>query len=172
MATDLAKYDVTSRWLHWLHASVILWATVSGLTVSLGHVSKSLEQAIGGFNVSITSLLIPFFAWRLLNRSVSQKPGYGQALSTAEVWLARAMHWALYGLTCVVLVSGVMRMDAPFSIFHLLLVPNLVASPTVIEVFDQLHIISTRLLALCVLVHLLAVFKHQLRGTNILRRMI
>jgi cytochrome b561 len=81
------------------------------------------------------------------------------------------MHLLLYALTAVVLVSGLLRMPAPFSVFHLVTVPNLLSDPDLLGDIDTIHTLSCRVLAVCVVLHISAVIKHHSRGVNMLSRM-
>lgn len=171
MSSAFLKYDPTSRLLHWLNAAVILWATISGLLISFGFITSTFKHAIAEFNVSLTTVLIPFFVWRIVNTIRKPRPGYKAPLSDMHITLAHAMHITLYALTAVVLISGVLRMTAPFSVFHIVTLPNLVSTPSLLDSFDTLHIFSCRLLAVCVLLHVLAVIKHHMNGVNVLSRM-
>lgn len=171
MSSAFVKYDLTSRLLHWLNAAVIIWASLSGLMISFGALTPSLEHVLSEFNVSLTTLLVPFFIWRVLNRLSKPKPTYAEPLSNMHHTLAHMMHLLLYTLTAVVLISGVLRMPMPFSVFQLITVPNLLSDPGLLDNIDTVHTLSCRLLAVCVLLHIAAVIKHHTRGVNMLSRM-
>lgn len=171
MSSAFVKYDRTSRLLHWLNAAVIVWATLSGLMISFGAISSTLEHAVSEFNVSLTTLLVPFFIWRVLNRLYKPKPEYAEPLSKTHITVAHSMHLLLYALTAVVLISGLLRMPVPFSVFQLFTVPNLLSDPGLLGDIDTIHTLSCRVLAICVVLHIAAVIKHHTRGENMLSRM-
>lgn len=171
MSSAFVKYDLTSRLLHWLNAAVIVWATLSGLMISFGALTSPLDHAVSEFNVSLTTLLVPFFIWRVLNRLNKPKPVYAEPLSGIHITLAHSMHLLLYALTAVVLFSGLLRMPVPFSVFDLVNVPNLLSDPELLDGVDTIHTLSCRLLAVCIVLHIAAVIKHHARGVNMLSRM-
>lgn len=167
---SLPKFSPTARFLHWLSAAIILWATVSGLFIALADVSEQVKHAIGVFNVSVTTLFIPFFLWRLIYRFRHPVPEYIK-LSLQQSRKAKIAHWAMYMLVFVVLLSGVLMMDAPFVLLGLVELPQLVTSAFWLQFFIDAHTFSTRLLAVLVVLHLFAVVVHEWRGMQVFRRM-
>jgi cytochrome b561 len=166
------KYDFTSRVLHWISALVILWATISGFYTLLPKVDEHIKQLIASFNVSITALFIPIFCFRIINRLRNQTPSHVGLISSVEKKIAEAMHILLYVLVGVVLLTGVLMMDRPILIFSLFEFDQIFDDPTVLAVCKTVHRYSTELLAICVLIHIAALFKHELSGKRILRRMV
>ena len=55
------KYSTQQIILHWLSAIIIIWATLSGFYVAFCHPDQPVKEWIGFFNVSLTTLFIPFF---------------------------------------------------------------------------------------------------------------
>ena len=166
------KFDGLARSLHWLSALVILWATFSGTCIAVFTVSEDLRHTIADFNVAITVVFIPFFLWRVLYRLRRGVPAYGDLLSTSGVRAAYCVHLLMYAMTAVVLVSGVLMMTRDINVFNLMLLPNLINDVKITDFFNSLHIYSSRLLGLLVLLHVGAVFKHQLGGVAVLQRML
>lgn len=167
-----SKYSVTARLLHWVSAALIIWATLSGLSVSLLDVNEKLAHWIADFNVSATLVFIPFFAWRIVHRLRQGIPEYGDHVSITTQKIAICVHCLLYGLTSIVLISGVLMMDRSFSVFHLFELQPLFISELVTHGFEQIHVASSRLLGLLVALHILAVIKHQIGNTGVLQRML
>ena len=168
---DSHKYSTTARWLHWGSAALIIWATLSGLSVSLLNINETLAHWIADFNVSATLVFIPFFIWRVVHRLRHGMPAYGEKVSAATQTIAVCVHCLLYGLTSVVLLSGVLMMDRPFSIFYLVELQPLISAEAITHTFEHIHVISSRLLGLLVALHIVAVIKHQLGKTGVLQRM-
>ncbi|MCO6056640.1 cytochrome b/b6 domain-containing protein [Pseudomonas sp. MOB-449] len=165
------RYSKPRRLLHWCFAVVIIWATASGFLNSMTHLPEQVENAIAFINVSLTTLLIPLFGLRLFYLLAHPAP-HGQAHgSRLAHLLAQAGHLALYVTIAVVLLTGVLMMDRPISVFDLLVLPQPLSEPVLIEFFDKTHRYSCIALALLVIGHVAAVAVHQLRGHGVLRRM-
>jgi len=166
------NYDTTAKILHWLSALVILWATLGGLYIILPNTEDHIKLQIAEFNVSITTLFIPIFCFRILYRILNKAPLEQRITATMEAKIAKLMHKLLYVLVSIVLVSGVLMMDRPIPIFDFFQFTQLLDNSNFISLFKILHQYSTQLLALCILLHILAVIKHEIMGHKILRRMI
>ncbi|MEQ1813440.1 MAG: cytochrome b/b6 domain-containing protein [Candidatus Nitrotoga sp.] len=172
MKKGFEKYDLTARLLHWLSALVILWATISGLYLTLFNNDESIKHQISELNVSITAIFVPVFCWRVIHRIKHGVPSYGNLLSEREAKIARVMHILLYTLVTVVLLSGVLMMEKDFTMFNLFSISRLIDTPEVQEAFRILHMYSTRILAICIVLHVLASVKHEISGKRIFKRMI
>ncbi|CAK9886651.1 MAG: hypothetical protein XXXJIFNMEKO3_03096 [Candidatus Erwinia impunctatus] len=77
----------------------------------------------------------------------------------------------LYINISIVLVTGVLMMDRSINVFHLLLIPAPLSNMDCILFFKKFHMYSCATLGLLVLLHILAVIKHQLSGHSVMRRM-
>lgn len=166
------KYNVQARLLHWLSALVILWATASGFLVLLTDLEESTIEVIAGFNVAITTLFIPFFIWRIVNRVINGVPEYPDTIKHYEVKAALSVQVGIYFLVSVVLVSGVLMMDQNIDVFGLFELPQLIHNVELIHFWETAHQISTRILAIFVLLHVAAVVRHERVGNKILKRML
>lgn len=153
--------------LHWFSAAIILWATISGFYVALVDTSTSVKTIIGFFNVSITAVLIPFFSVRIylaLTRNVTRP-------HTAAQWAALIAHKAIYLVTVIVLMTGVLMMDRDINVFHVLLIPQPIKDPYWISLYFEIHRYACLALAALVVLHVAAVGKHHLSGNPVLKRM-
>ncbi len=155
--------------LHWLSAAVILWALGSGFLVAFVEVSAGTEARISALNVSLTALLTPLFALRMLmawrHRHLRiHAPGLMGKL-------ARYAHLSLYIVTTLVLASGILMMDRDIQIFGLLRIPAPVTAPLVLETIHGVHRYACVVLAGLVALHVGAVVLHQWRRTPVLQRM-
>ncbi|TCV69146.1 cytochrome b [Pseudomonas fluorescens] len=155
--------------LHWLSAVIILWALASGFYVAFNPVSASTQQWVGSFNVSLTTLFIPFFVWRTW-LFVCEREAHGTALSLNRR-LALAVHALIYLVIGVVLVTGVLMMKSPISVFGLVRFPQPLADPTLIERANTIHALSCMVLSMLVALHLCAVLWHEFSGRRVVRRM-
>jgi len=165
------KYDIASRILHWISAIIILWATVSGILISYFDVSESAKNFVGNFNVSLTTVFIPIFIFRVLNRLKLGAPTYNEILSGFEKRAALVTHMLLYIITTVVLVSGYLMMDTGINVFEIVELPVLIHEQDTQKMFEYLHTASNHLLALLIFCHVAAVIKHEIKGIHVYRRM-
>lgn len=155
--------------LHWLSAVIILWALASGFYVAFNPVSASTQQWVGSFNVSLTTLFIPFFVWRTW-LFVCERESHGTALSLNKR-LASAVHALIYLVIAVVLVTGVLMMKSAINVFGLVRFPQPLADPALIELANTIHVQSCMVLSMLVALHLCAVLWHEFSGRRVVRRM-
>lgn len=168
----MEKFDGTSRFLHWLSALVILWASFSGLYAATLDNNSELKHQIGFFNVSITTLLIPFFVWRLLNSWLRTTPPKPSELPQWNKSIARMTHHIMYATTAIVLISGILMMTREICVFSIFTFENPIKAPFITHLFEVIHSISSKVLAGIIILHIAAVVKHQISGVPILKRMI
>ncbi|WP_256346590.1 cytochrome b/b6 domain-containing protein [Pseudomonas gingeri] len=164
-------YTTTRIYLHWISALVILWATLSGFGVTLLPANHPVRQWVESFNPQITSLFIPFFAWRLwLYLSTSSE----QSTDTRDLQksIAKLTHTLIYLCVSGVLLTGVVMMNHPVLLLGIMPLPQLLHSLPALAEVHQLHHLLCTLLAVLVALHLAAVVRHQLRGSSVLRRML
>ncbi|MDO7897877.1 cytochrome b [Pseudomonas citrulli] len=155
--------------LHWLSAVVILWALVSGFYVAYYPVSAATEQWVGSLNVSLTTLFIPLFAWRLwlFVEALEARPPAPSPIHR----LALAVHASIYLVIGVVLVTGVLMMKSAISVFGLLQLPQPLDDPAWIEWANAAHVLSCGVLSVLIALHLCAVAWHECSGRRVVRRM-
>lgn len=158
-------YSRTRVLLHWFSAAIILWATASGFYVAFADSPASVKQGIGFINVSLTTVLIPFFALRLcLAIAGSRRRDAGEPL-------ARIAHRAIYATTTVVLATGVLMMERDINVFHLVVIPAPLSGPAATAAFNAAHKYACMVLAGLVALHVAAAAKHHLAGNPVLDRM-
>jgi len=156
--------------LHWLSAAVILWTLVTGFYVASVDVTARVANWVSFVNVSLTTLFIPFFVWRLALFVVHTRSARVKALPSAELF-AWGAHALIYASVSVVLLSGVLMMDRPINVFGAFRIPQLLHDPALIEQFFTLHIWACVVLLWLVIGHIGAVIVHEWCGHRILRRM-
>lgn len=161
------SYSPVRVFLHWFSAIIIVWALVSGFAVAWFDFSPAVVAWVSYVNVSLTTLLIPFFFLRLLLALQSA----AVAASTPIEWVAALAHWALYVMSSVVLVTGVLMMARPINVFGWVTLPAPLDDPDLIALFFLVHVWSCAILAGLVALHIAAVIKHQCQGRNVLARM-
>lgn len=161
-------YSRTHVLLHWTFAAIILWATFSGFGNALFDWPESVAEGIAFINVSLTFTLIPLFGLRLVCALNHQRPASRKSLAELS---AKAGHLALYVVTALVLVTGVLMMDRPINLFGLLQISQPLHEPVLTDFFNAVHTYACIALALLVGGHIAAVALHHWRGENLLRRM-
>ncbi|MFJ3482624.1 cytochrome b [Pseudomonas sp. NPDC090202] len=168
-ADEASAYSRSRIVLHWLSAAIILWATFSGFGVVLLDPQDPIRQWVESFNPQLTSLFIPFFAWRLWLAIRATPP---REHSSAQQRLANAAHKAIYAAVSGVLITGVLMMSHPVTLLALIPLPQLVHSKMALLELHELHHLLCAALAGLVALHLAAVVMHQVRGKSVLGRMI
>lgn len=171
LETQLNRYPLVWRILHWISAAVILWAMGSGFYILLVRPSEAMIHAIADFNVSVTLLFVPIFIVRLVVSQIAEKPLTPQLVDRQQQ-LAHRVHTIMYIAVSTVLISGVLMMERKMMIFGWLELNAVLPVGPITESFFILHRAANILLTLLLLAHILAVVKHQVNGIPILRKMI
>jgi len=164
------KYAWQQVILHWLSAAVIIWATISGFYVALFDVSPQLKDWMGFFNVSLTTVFIPFFILRVWYLFKLGKPKQDKPATLASR-AADIAHMLLYINISLVLISGVLMMERDINVFNLFVLPQPIDNLALTQLFNRIHIVCCATLGGLVLLHILAVIKHELFGNRIMRKM-
>jgi cytochrome b561 len=164
------KYAWQQILLHWLSAIIIIWASISGFYVALFDTSPQIKNWVVFFNVSLTTVFIPFFILRVWYLFKLGKPQQAQPVTLAT-HAAEIAHFMLYVNITVVLITGVLMMERDINVFHLFYIPQPISEPSLTQLFNVIHIISCATLSGLVLLHILAVIKHEYCGNRILRKM-
>ncbi|WP_037028075.1 cytochrome b [Psychromonas aquimarina] len=172
MSKLTSQFDMTAKYLHWISAVVILWASISGLYIAFFELEPHIKISILNFNVLITTIFIPLFCWRIYHRIKHGLPQPPPGMSALEVKFAHFGHTLLYVLVSLVLLSGVLMMDRDVTVFQLFILPQLLQDQSSIQFFEGMHLYTCRLLALLVICHLAALIKHEIMGRRILKRML
>ncbi|SEN34128.1 cytochrome b561 [Pseudomonas sp. ok272] len=165
-----SSYTAAQKFLHWLSAVIIIWALGSGFYVSLFEVALPIKQWIAFFNVSLTTVFIPFFLVRLA-LAFQRRPVSVPCNASKVERLAALVHGAMYGVVSVVLVTGVLMMDRPITVFDLVFIPQPLDDPYWLQLFLSLHIWACLLLAGLLVLHVAAVLKHEVTGQRVLLNM-
>lgn len=167
VAAKPEPYSSVRVFLHWLSASIIIWATLSGFGVALLPKGDALRQWIEALNPQLTTLFIPFFVWRFWLHLKAPE----HAATSVQATLARVTHSALYLLIGGVLITGVLMMTHPVIFLTLIPMPQLIHSSAALAQLQSVHHMFCALLAALVILHVLAVIKHQVTGRSVLYRM-
>ena len=168
---ETIKYNRTARFLHWISAAVIIWATLAGFFMATLEPQSATRGFLSWLNVSVTTLFTPVFVFRVAYASHKRKPMFLQMPAWQQT-VAGAVHRLLYILTGIVLASGLLMMQHKISGFGIAMLPNPLNSAYWNAFFYDLHRYSCMALFLLVSLHVAAVIRHQRAGRNVLSRMI
>jgi len=171
MKDQTATYDLKQILLHWASAVIIIWAMASGIAIGTLPMADTTIKLIAQFNVSITFVFIPFFAYRIFLRRTLSYPEY-QTLSDRHARIALVIQRALYCLVSLVLISGVLMLDHPYQIFNLFEVPPVTTDTKVTHAFKVVHSGSSYLLACLIGLHVTAAILHAVKGNEVFSRML
>jgi cytochrome b561 len=163
-------YSTQRVWLHWLSAAVIVWTLISGFYVACVDVSPQLAQWVAFLNVSLTTVFIPFFVWRLFIFASHARHISVRAFSFMEK-LGLFAHTLIYLIVSIVLVTGVLMMDRPIDVLGLVEITQPLSDPELISRFLVIHVWACVVLSLLIVLHVGAVVVHELCGHRVLRRM-
>ena len=168
---NLGRYDGLARLFHWIFAGIILY--VSSVGYALGHISNGeTREFLSHLNMSLATVLILLFPLRLLWKWLRVEPPPLPSVSVMQRKLAHGVHGMLYLLVLAVLVSGYLMVPQGYAFFGYPIATPFEQGPLTDALF-LFHRISCAVLAGLVLVHVLAVVKHQLiERRNILGRML
>ncbi|WP_434629311.1 cytochrome b [Chromobacterium sp. CV08] len=166
----MKHYPYLAMALHWLSASVILWALFSGFALAADALPAPLAKEVPPVNVALTTLLVPFWLLRIFYRFRFRMPPPENM--AARSWkMARYGHLALYAFGSLSLSSGILMMERAVSVFGWFTLAAPLPAGPLTHGFARVHFASNALLALAVISHIAAVALHQRRGLSILRRM-
>ncbi len=166
------RYDGLARLLHWIFAAAILYATVAGYTLAQ-LADGPLRELLSGLNMSIATVLIVLFPLRVWWACVRVAPRELPGVSLTQRAIAHGVHRLLYLTTFTVLVSGYLMVPRGYSFFGLIEIPTPFEQGTVTAELFAFHRASCAVLAGLVVLHMLAVIKHQwIVRNNVLARML
>jgi cytochrome b561 len=167
-------YGLVTRLLHWLMAAGIIGLFVLGWWMvgldyyspyytSAPHIHKSLGMIL-------LFLLFARFAWRLAN----PRPDDSE-LTPLERRMAPLVHWGLYPLMLVLMVSGYLIPTAegqPIDVFGIISVPALMTGENLEDTAGLIHEYAAYVIMIVVFFHTAAALKHHFHDkTSILKRM-
>ena len=164
------KYNALARTLHWLSAGVIVWATITGFYASTLPAEAALRASLAAFNVALTTLFIPVFMLRVINRivTIDPQPLHKEPRLNRISLLAQL---ALYGVVAAVLLTGVLAVDHRASIFGLFDLDPIPLSEAQRRLANLVHRYGCMLLAAALVAHIAAVIVFMRKGKPMFARM-
>jgi cytochrome b561 len=166
----VSGYSCQRVWLHWMSAVVIVWTLVSGFYVAGMDVSAQTAEKVAFINVSLTTVFIPFFFWRLCMFAAHSRDQHASPMMFGEK-LAFFAHSLIYLTVSVVLLTGVLMMNRPIDVFAIFQIAQPLSDPALIAQFVTVHVWACVILSGLIALHIGAVIVHEARGQRILLRM-
>ncbi|HEV3429460.1 MAG TPA: cytochrome b/b6 domain-containing protein [Paraburkholderia sp.] len=168
----IARYDGFARLLHWIFAVAILYATLAGYALAQ-LADGPLREFLSCLNMSIATVLIVLFPLRVWWACVRVAPRALHGVSATQRALAHGVHRLMYLTIFAVLASGYLMVPRGYSFFGLIEIPTPFEEGPLIGQLFAFHRASCAMLAGLVVLHVLAVVKHQwIARNNVLDRML
>ena len=167
------SYDRFSQVLHWVMATIIIYATVAGYVMHLVINNYPVVfYVLSIINMSLatigTLLFIIRWFWSYFRPAIKEV----DHKSAIEANVAGFMHALLYFLMFVVFVSGFLMLEHPYTFFWLFDVNNVVKDLAINQFFFMIHRAGCALLGLGVIIHVAAACHHHfIRKNRLLDRM-
>lgn len=171
LATEVAEYDVRTKILHWVFAGGILYASAVGYALHFIPPGR-IHTGLSHLNMSLASVLILLFPFRVWWRIVRPEPAPPQGLSAGQVHAARMIQTVIYAAIFAVLASGYLMVPDGYWFFGFAWVPTPFAKGAVTDFFFMVHRIGCAALVSLVGLHLGGVILHTfVKPIGLLRRM-
>lgn len=168
---DPDRYDGVARLFHWVFAVAIIYASVAGYTLT-ELADGPVRDFLSRLNMSLATVLIVLFPLRVIWRFVRVEPRALAGVSAGQRVLAHGVHTLLYLVILVVLASGFLMVPNGYSFFGLIEIHTPFAKGALTGKCQAIHHAGCAVLAGLVVLHVLAVAKHQLIARrDVLRRM-
>ena len=160
------QYSKISQLLHWLIAGLIIGQFILAKLAERAELNDAVVQQLGLLanhkSVGMTILLLAVLrlVWRLLNPPPKLPQSMPVWQLTASAWTHRLMYLLLFFIP---LSGWLMSSATAYSVswFNLLTFPDLIApDKDLAGILRNAHEISTKLLFIVVVLHVLAAFKH------------
>ncbi|WP_299494380.1 cytochrome b/b6 domain-containing protein [uncultured Shewanella sp.] len=167
------QYDFWTKLFHWLMACIIIYTMLAGFSLHIIKEDTPLWHFISQLNISlafVSSLIfIPRWIWSFFRTEPQQV-----SLPTIQKSVANMVHSLMYFLMFFVYITGFFMLTKPVTLFAKIQYTNpFIEHNNICELFFLLHRFSCYLLFFMVIIHILAVVKHQYINQNkILNKML
>lgn len=165
-------YDAFSKWLHWIMAVIIIYATIAGYGMLFVMDMPQLFHVLSTLNMSFATiasvLLIVRWVWSFFRKT----PELPSTIPSTQKSIAKLAHGTIYLVMFVVFVSGFLMLKHEYPFFWLFTIPNPISNAEVNEFFFMVHRVGCATLATLVALHVAAALKHHFVSKNdVLRSM-
>jgi superoxide oxidase len=167
-----ARYDSLARFLHWIFAAGILYASLAGYILT--RMPEGAPRAfLSQFNMSITTVLIVLFPLRLFWKFARPQPADLPGVSGRQHAAAHGVHGLIYLCTGAALASGYLMVPHGYRFFGLFEIPTPFAQGPLTVACFAAHRAACAALVGLVALHVLAVVQHQcFARRDVLSRML
>lgn len=175
LRNTLEEYGSLAKSLHWLVAIGIFGLIYLGLEqagMERGEAKSQIRFIHGSIALGVFVLMTLRMVWRFMN----DVPGHPDGMPAWQKLSASVVHWGLYIMIFVQLVSGGMTVATggralPF--FGLFSIPLPVAeNHDNHEYWEEIHEFSWKIVAALIVVHILgAIYNHFIAKNDVVRRM-
>ncbi|MGF1845975.1 cytochrome b [Vibrio lentus] len=166
------RYDLLSRVLHWVMASVIIYATVAGYVMHFVTSKPELFSFLSVLNMSLATVATPLLAIRYIWSHFRSTPPMPSSVAAGQICIAKLAHSLMYLVMFMVFSTGYLMLKEPYSLFWLATVDNLITDPAINSFFFYLHRTSCIALACLILLHISAALKHHFVSKNYVLKMM
>ncbi|MCM0148882.1 cytochrome b [Photobacterium galatheae] len=166
-------YDTLSRVLHWVMATIILYATVAGYVMHfVADSSPRLWSFLSVLNLSLATLATPLLVLRWVWRFFRPAVPNAEYAGGFQKKIAHLVHSCLYLAMFMVFSSGYFTVTHPYEWFWLVTIPQPIQAPQVNAFFFAVHRVSCMILTSLVTLHIAAALHHHYwRKNGLLYRM-
>lgn len=158
------SYGSVSRFNHWLGTALVL--TLLGIGLYFEDMPRGDEKIYWlKLHIAIGSLALVPLAFRVLWRSIGRNPGaFEQALLLQRV--TQFIHIVLLLGITVLIISGPLAVwtgGRPIEVFSLFSIPSPMGKmETLHEALETVHVITTKIVLVAIILHVAGVIKHLL----------
>lgn len=168
-------YGLVAKSFHWILFLMLTFSIVAGnFMASMPKGPEKLEAA--GMHKSFGAIILMLIMLRLVWKLINPSPRLPNETTTIEAFMAKAMHWGLYGLMFAQPLSGMMMSQSagyPVSFFGLFEFPIFLdKNPELAKTFLSIHGTVWILLVISVIGHVGAAMHHHfIKKDNVLKQM-
>ena len=166
------RYDLMSRVLHWVMASVIIYATIAGYVMHYVTSHPELFSFLSVLNMSLATIATPLFIVRYVWSHFRSSPTMPLSVPEGQKCVAKLAHSLMYLVMFIVFSTGYLMLKEPYSLFWLVSVNNPITDPAINGFFFYLHRASCIALACLVVLHVCAALKHHFVSRNYVLKMM
>ncbi|WEM44652.1 cytochrome b/b6 domain-containing protein (plasmid) [Photobacterium sp. DA100] len=172
---EIINYDKVTRYLHWIMAVIIIYATAAGYVMHLVIDSHPpVFNFLSVMNMSLATVgsgvFVVRWAWKYFRPT---RAFSNDKLPHWQLSAAHMIHGIIYQLMFVVFISGFLMLETSYPLFWLVEIPNLINSREINSFFFMVHRYACASLAVVIALHACAALKHHFVAKNqVLLRMM